>query len=340
MSLDTSSHESNSPSQHIYSKKISPKPSIVFDTFWHFAAERQNIFFKKINGSPRPWTNDEILQKYKFTNAYRASDRVSQYLIKHVIYTGDHEPEDTFFRTLLFKLFNKVETWELLEEQLGEINLASFNVKNYNRILDNAINRGARIYNAAYIMPSGPASTYKSKRKHLFHFELLNELIQKKFFKALLRSKNMNEGFERMLSIPSFGKFLAYQFITDLNYTPHLKFNEMEFVTPGPGARDGIKKCFTSLGEYSESEIIELVAYEQEKNFKRLNISFRDLYGRALQLIDCQNLFCEVDKYSRIFHPNILGYSKRTRIKQTYTPNNQSIEIFYPPKWNLNYSNY
>ncbi len=59
-------------------------------------------------------TADEILSTYKFTNAYRAADRVSQYLIREVIYHGDQSPENLFFRTLLFKIFNKIDTWELL----------------------------------------------------------------------------------------------------------------------------------------------------------------------------------------------------------------------------------
>ena len=51
--------------------------------------------------------------------AYRASDRVSQYLIRNVIYRHDQGPEEVFFRIMLFKLFNKIETWELLEEHSG-----------------------------------------------------------------------------------------------------------------------------------------------------------------------------------------------------------------------------
>ena len=337
MLTNTLPNDSNYSTALTYVKKIRPKPSVVFDTYWRFAAERQDIFFKKITGSTKPWTGDEILQKYKFTNAYRASDRVSQYLIKEVIYSGIYDEENTLFRTLLFKLFNKIETWELLHRQLGDITTSNFDVKKYNKILDDSINAGGKIYSAAYIMPSGPGKEYKGKRKHLFHLELLDSLIRNGFFTKLLKSKNMNEGFIQLLSIPSFGNFLAYQFITDLNYTPYLNFSEMEFVIPGPGARDGIKKCFTDLGEYSERDIIELVAEEQEKNFERLNLNFSNLYGRSLQLIDCQNLFCEVDKYSRIYHPTILGHSKRTKIKQMYTSKLKPINIFYPPKWNLSY---
>ena len=50
----------------------------------------------------------------------------------------------------------------------------------------------------------------------------------------------------------------------------------------------------------------------------RLGLEFRSLWGRRLQLIDCQNLFCEVDKYARVRHPEVVGVSGRTRIKQKY----------------------
>src|SRR5688572_8854202 len=80
---------------------ISPAiPTRVFDTYWKFACERQCVFFKRALGDPPPWTNDDILLQYKFTNAYRASDRVSQFLIKCVIYNGEQSPKALFFRIL------------------------------------------------------------------------------------------------------------------------------------------------------------------------------------------------------------------------------------------------
>ena len=66
----------------------------VFDTYWSFLIERQRILFKRLQGAPPPWTLDPILGSYRFTNVYRATDRVSQYLIRNVIYSGDqsHSP--------------------------------------------------------------------------------------------------------------------------------------------------------------------------------------------------------------------------------------------------------
>ena len=84
--------------------------SCGYDTFWKFAYERQNIFMKRLLGEQYNLTNDAILQNFKFTNTYRASDRVSQYLIKNVIYSKRFSVIDTVFRILLFKLFNKIES--------------------------------------------------------------------------------------------------------------------------------------------------------------------------------------------------------------------------------------
>ena len=60
----------------------------IYDLYWYFACERQNIFLKKLNNLPAPWTDDEILRTYKFCNSYRVNDRVSQYLLKNVIYNN------------------------------------------------------------------------------------------------------------------------------------------------------------------------------------------------------------------------------------------------------------
>ena len=93
---------------------------------------------------------------------------------------------------------------------------------------------------------------------------------------------------------------------------------------------------FVSLGELKEADIIKLMAEHQDEEFNRLGLEFQSLWGRPLQLIDVQNLFCEVDKYSRVAHPNISGISGRKKIKQKFRMNPSPIEYWYPPKWGLN----
>lgn len=59
-------------------------PTVVFDTYWRFAAERLAMFYRRYGEPAGPWTSDSILRSYRFTNVYRAADRVSQYLIAEV----------------------------------------------------------------------------------------------------------------------------------------------------------------------------------------------------------------------------------------------------------------
>ena len=81
------------------------RPTVVYNTYWKFVAEQQNIFFKHMQKQNYLWTADKIMANYEFTNAYRASDRVSQFLIKSVIYADDKfTPEDICFRVLFFSL--------------------------------------------------------------------------------------------------------------------------------------------------------------------------------------------------------------------------------------------
>ncbi len=310
-------------------------PTAVFDTYWRFAAERQSILFKRLGGCPWPWTTDTILQRHKFTNAYRAADRVSQYLIKHVIYKGSQSPEELFFRVVLFKLFNRIETWELLGEKVGPIIWRGYCFEAYDKALSEAMAIGTRIYSAAYIMPPG-SRVFGFARKHRNHLKLVERMMEDEVPRQVSQTRSMQEAFELLRSYPTIGDFLAYQLVTDINYAEITDFSEMEFVAPGPGARDGIRKCFADLGGLTETEIIRRVFERQEGEFERLALDFQSLWGRALQFIDCQSLFCEVDKYARVAHPEVRGVSGRTRIKQRYRPKDQGLEYWFPPKWNLN----
>ncbi len=97
--LTIGNEESGARRFEFWIKRSPAKPSLVWDSYWRFAAERQNVFFARIEGKDWPLTDDPILRTYRFTNVYRASDRVSQYLIRHVIYGNDNQsPEDLFFR--------------------------------------------------------------------------------------------------------------------------------------------------------------------------------------------------------------------------------------------------
>lgn len=305
----------------------------VYDLYWYFACERQNIFWKKLNGDPAPWTDDPILREYKFCNSYRVNDRVSQYLLKNVIYNGkEYSDADMLFRIILFKLFNKESTWELLLENFGDITFENFDQKRYSIVLEKAISKGIKIYNDAYISCANKAFGYD--RKHDNHLALLNKMfkVDRIQFK-ILNCKTMEEAFKIIKSYPLIGNFMAYQLVTDINYSPIVNWQENEFTVAGPGSIRGIKKCFIDKGNMSDEDIIKYMYEHQDEEFKRLNLPFKRIGSRPLQLIDCQNIFCELDKYCREALPDLK--SNRTKIKKKYVPKTGKIKYVYPPKWGI-----
>jgi hypothetical protein len=326
----------NHKSRTILIKTTKPKPSKVYDTYWKFAAERQAIFYRRLESPNAPWTSDLILNEFKFTNAYRASDRVSQYLIKEVIYKGNQSSNELLFRILLFKIFNKIETWELLEKILGPLTWENYDFELYNRALQEVKIINGTIYSGAYIMASGK-SFFGYSFKHENHLKLIEKMINDNLAEKLNAQKTMMQVFNILKEYPTIGDFLAYQYAIDINYSTITDFTEMEFVKAGPGAKDGIRKCFSDYGNYTEEDIIKKMVENQHDEFDRLELDFNGLWGRPLQLIDCQNIFCEVDKYARVAHPEISGLSNRRRIKQKFRPAKlKNEDYFFPPNWNIN----
>ena len=305
----------------------------VYDLYWYFACERQNIFWKKINGEPAPWTDDKILQEYKFCNSYRVNDRVSQYLLKNVIYNGNNYTyEDMLSRIILFKLFNKESTWELLLKNFGDVLLKDFDTKKYSIVLENAISNGTKIYNDAYISCANKAFGYD--RKHDNHFALLDKMFNiDKMQNKIIKCKTMQDAFNIIKGYPLIGNFMAYQLVTDINYSEFVNWKEDEFTVAGPGSLRGIKKCFIDKGNMTNEDIIKYMYTHQDEEFKKLNLNFKRIGSRPLQLIDCQNIFCELDKYCRQALPGLK--SNRTKIKKHYVPKKDKIEYIYPKKWKI-----
>jgi hypothetical protein len=132
-------------------------PTPVFESYCKLAAERYRIYEKRLRGEPPPWTPDPILREYKFTNTFRACDRVSQFCILEVIYNpnASNHAEGVVFRILLFKLFNSIPAWEVLTAKFGIPTWKGFNEQAYADALGKAWaggkGKGVDIWSRAYV---------------------------------------------------------------------------------------------------------------------------------------------------------------------------------------------
>src|SRR5690606_24157698 len=129
----------------------------------------------------------------------------------------------------------------------------------------------------------------------------------------VLEAKSLKAIFDLLKGYPLIGNFMAYQIAIDLNYSNILAFSENDFTCAGPGALRGIEKVFVYCGKATPEQMVMHMVENQEKAFQDLGLTFKGLYGRPLQAIDCQGLFCETDKYCRVAFPELK--SERSRIK-------------------------
>lgn len=307
----------------------------AFVHYFRFMQERMKIFWLRYNKKPEPWTSDSILRRYKFTNVYRACDRVSQYLIKEVINKDEKSlfGEDVLLNILLFKVFNRIDTWEYIKKHYPVITVNNFNAEKISRLLTN-LRKDGPIFNAAYIM-TGSSRSYSFLRfKHERWMEMIqSEMIKGKKLKAIIKANSLGEVYNILHECTFIGPFLAYQYAIDMNYSNVIDFDENSFVKAGIGAQRGIKKCFDSLNGYSAEDAIRYTYDHLDLYRERYGTTFNDLFGRTPKLIDLQNCFCETDKYLREKLPDLLVGNKR--IKQRYKTTLKAIEYFFPVKWKL-----
>lgn len=313
--------------------KPTARPAL-FDAYWTFAAERQQIFERRANGEAGPWTENPILRRFKFCNTFRASDRVSQYLIRDVIYAPEARElpaEDVFARIVLFRLFSKESTWEALEKATGGVRRETLDVDVLGDVLDE-LRRSQSIYTAAFILAAH--NVYGHPSKHRNHLELVQTMFRPGGLGArLAKARSLAEVFAALTEWPMIGDFMGYQLAVDLNYSEYLDFDENDFTMPGPGALRGLNKVFSDFGGATPQQLIMRMVDSQDDEFSRLGLPWQGLFGRPLHAIDCQSLFCETDKYARAAFPELR--SNRSRIKQSFSPSVEPLRLTYPPKWGI-----
>lgn len=317
----------------LFVRRKQPTRTEALDVYWEFADTRLDIYRARIKSGQALRANDPVMAEHRFTNTFRACDRVSQYLITQVIYD---RPErsfvDEFTRTILFKFFNRIDTWEAIQSSIGTIDAEAVLSGRVEPVL-RRLTEARQVYSAAYIMPP---PRHLTGPKAVRHAALLARMLVDGTVDRVRESKSVAEVFAALREVPSLGPFLAFQYSIDLCYGPTLNHDENEFVVPGPGALRGMRKCYSDFGDYSPTEAIRFTQERMEAETSRIGVDAPDLWGRPPQLIDLQNVFCEVDKYTRVARPDLSRDVPGSRIKQRYRVDARPLSSWFPPKWGIN----
>lgn len=282
------------------------------DLFWRFIAERQRVWYRRVvEGRPAPWTDDDILQKYRFTNVYRELDPGTQYVIQNIL-EADASRRDKIFNVMMYRLIGRLKT----HEYLGFQSLESFDPAEFeDRLKHRRDDLGETVFTGAYMVSGYHHMGSSDKVENVA--ALFGELAENPaFFDDMPSAETLADAYDLIRSQPGFGNFLSYQVLVDLLYPVGyydgdsvLPFSPDDWSSPGPGAQKGLKQLVTEFNEFTRLEVMRWLRQNQEQEFDRLGLEFHYLETEEgerleLSLANIQNCLCEYYKYHKILHSN------------------------------------
>jgi hypothetical protein len=302
----------------------------------NFIVERYRIHVRKdILHRERPWTEDPVLDTYKFTNVFREDDRVSQALIHMVSHNPDLSYKEKVLNTFFFRAWNNPHTFKDLGGPWTVEEIYSGSLRNdvrprYRRLLkedperkwwSSAYNQGA--IKSAWKFPLGTGAKTTSAEAEgrpdyepdipLRVFNIGPVLKTLNTFNRMNMAESQEEVFRIISEIPGFANFMAYQVFVDLTYIEDFPFSENEFVVAGPGCKKGLDLVFDYKDGMTYEECLFWLRDNIDELFKGLEagdyakytwrpeklFKHRAEYDRCLNVMALENCFCELSKYVR-----------------------------------------
>lgn len=263
--------------------------------FWYWIRERHRIYEKKTNGEPWPWTNDEILQKYRFCNVFRELDSVTIWIRENWREPyADHE--NLWFAMAVARQINWPDTLEWIG--FPDFYPPDSEEKWFNRarnIIRDRIAAGEKAYTGAYML----TGTLGGPKEEQTIFKILRPLWHKREIVAPIPwVDNLQSAFRKLKGNAGFQGFLSYEVITDLRHTRYLRDADdiYTWANAGPGARRGLNRFYGRPLNFALSEA-QCVA--EMRALLGISKQVLDPKFPPLEMRDIEHSLCEYDKYER-----------------------------------------
>ena len=261
------------------------------ETYVYWIKERESIRLKKEQGLPKPWTDDPILQNYRFCNVEREKDTVSIWINANWILPNDND-QNMWFAMIVARLFN----WPPTLYEIGYPKLINQSFKQW--LEDIRFNlkglrddKGAKIFTGAYLV-----STNGVKMDKIDY--ILDRVLTPIWEKG--RGPRENESLESywnyLLQFDGLGSFMAGQVIADLKYTSPLKdaSDWWDWAPLGPGSIRGLNRFHGRPVDKTLKQDQGLLEICEAQKL------IENELGWLLPAHNIQNTFCEYYKYCKI----------------------------------------
>ena len=232
--------------------------------FLELATERQKIYLKRQAGEPWPWTKNELFLKFKFCNCYREQDRVTKWIRENW-----REPYAThsnlWFAMCIARMINWPDTLALIGFP------ETWEPKRVLECLKWRMGHAQKTFTSAYLLGGG--NNFGISKAEFIVYKVLDP-VWKDFHKEPRRSifdgsPTLKETWEWLCSFYGWGKFLAYEVVTDLRHTRYLNqaSDIMSWASIGPGCRRGLNRIYErdlkATGQSDEKLLEELLLITQ-----------------------------------------------------------------------------
>lgn len=281
--------------------------------FFEFVFDRQSVWHKRTAlGLPAPWTDDKVLQNFRFCNVYRELDGGTIAISKYL--TQPLSAEQKLFNIIAYRFFNRRDTIENLFG--GLLSEQDFDFKALEKRFDAKKEEGNIFSNAYLITAHAYNPDYRPQDKHVQILLMLNDLRFKlKDIIKNLRESAPQEGIKIVAdAVPMAGPFLAGQILLDATYAKNIvPYTANDFLIVGPGAHWGLNIiCGRALNKKEADAECRKLWQMQPQAFAELKrttgkdwneVRWRNesyCSGKYLCLHDVQNSLCEFRKYWRL----------------------------------------
>jgi len=265
--------------------------------FLYWINARETIRLKRAAGEPPPWTDDPILQQYRFCNVRREDDKVTIWIRENIRERYVDHPE-LWWMLALARTINWPDTIAEIIAADAWSTRQGFTPSDMTPILEARKARGEKVETGAYmIRPESDHTVFWfswSKQRYVAEVvlgRLWDDRAQWNNIPTTLAAKHA-----WLMGHRGWGPFMAFQAVVDMCFTPILSSAEDwgKWAAAGPGTLRGLNR----LNERNPK-----VPLSQERalnELKALEALLRKETDVNFDWTDVPNICCEVDKMLRI----------------------------------------